>query len=57
MSTPEPVDEFAPGGLVEIRGGDHPSDYVPSFITPGDYLVQPELPFDEDDGTCDCGDE
>ena len=48
MNAPEPLDEFAVGGTVEQRGGDKPGDYVPAFLTPGDY-VQAELPFDEDD--------
>ena len=56
MSVPEPLDEFAAGGVVETRGGDNPGDYIGTasdgtvfrFTPPSDY-DQLELPFDEDD--------
>lgn len=41
MSEPEPLDQFAAGGIVEQRGGDKPEDYVPLFLDDSTVLPPP----------------
>lgn len=50
MSThePEPLPEFAPGGIVEQRGGDRPEDYLPFGPPWHSHGAFPSLAFTDD---------